>query len=698
MPKSNTSKSKKTPAKAQNTKTSSDSPMMMPLRFGNDPLLWACWLYYEESMTQGDIAKTMGVSRASINTYLADSRKRGIVNISIEPEKLGTLSVANALKTHFGLQDCLVIPSEGGKRSLIERLGSAGAMALAELLQPGDNVAVGWGRTMLAVANAIGRADLQDMQVIQATGSTCVHEEFSPEACARLFATALGASCTTIAAPAVVSSTEVRDVLLNEKIISEQISKLNRLDRVIFGVASLRANSSIYSSDELTDISKLSHEQYTGAVGAIVGRFIDDMGHAIDGPLDERTIGITLDQLRKTEQRIVVAGGYEKVPALLATIRGGFANVLITDVATGRGILMAEGQEALLRRTSSVESPRDPIHRTQVKKFINLPSDAVKESLEGAVVEYEKYLTPVAESNRALRSTELPRKNKVGLVIGGGAGHEPCFLGYVGKGMADAVAIGNVFASPPPGPILDCTMAVDQGAGVLYVIGNYSGDILNFEMAAELAQNKGITVKSVITTDDIASSSIEDRERRRGVAGNIFIFKIAGAACDRMYSLDRCAEIAMRANRRTYTVGLALEPCSLPETRRPSFVLGENEMEVGVGVHGEPGVERRRIATADEAADLMIEKILLEMDVQEGARIALLVNSLGSTPLMELHIINRRVRRRLARRDVTVHVSWTGHYCTSLDMVGVSVSVIHLDDELQSLLDHPSRTPAFTVE
>jgi phosphoenolpyruvate---glycerone phosphotransferase subunit DhaK len=679
-------------------KNNQSNSNMIPLRFGNDPMLMACWLYYEEGMTQSDIAKSIGVSRASVNTYLADARKRGIVNISIDAEKLSAISVAYALKTHFGLQECLVIPTEGGKRTLIERLGTAGAMALSSFLQPGDSIAVGWGRTMLAVAQAIKKSELQDMQVIQATGSTSIHEEYSPVACASLFARALGTSYTTIAAPAVVSSSEIRKILVQEDVISSQISKLDNLNRVIFGVASLRPNSSIYSSDYLDLETKSSPEKYTAAVGAIAGRFIDDMGHPIAGPLDERTIGITLDQLLKTEQRIAVAGGYEKVPALLASIRGGFANVLVTDVATARGILMAEGQDDLLRRSGpSEKAERDPIHRSHVKKFINKPANAVKESLEGAIEEYKKYLEPIGDSIRALRSKEAPRANKVGLVIGGGAGHEPCFLGYVGQGMADAVAIGNVFASPPPGPILDCTIAADQGAGVLYILGNYSGDILNFEMAAELANNKGITVKSVITTDDIASSSLENKKRRRGVAGNIFVFKVAGAACDQMYSLEKCAEIAMHANQMTYTVGIALEPCSLPDTRRPSFILGENEMEVGVGVHGEPGVERQRMGTADEAADLMIEKILDEMKAEKGARVALLVNSLGGTPLMELHIINRRIRSRLTTRGIIVHVSWTGHYCTSLDMVGVSVSVMHLDDQLQTLLDSPSSTPAFTV-
>ena len=332
-----------------------------------------------------------------------------------------------------------------------------------------------------------------------------------------------------------------------------------------------------------------------------------------------------------------------------------------------------------------------------MKKFLNAPDDAVDEALEGAVAEYSAVLRPVRESNRALIARNGPRDGKVGLVIGGGSGHDPCFLGYVGRGMADAVAIGNIFASPPPGPIFDCTRAVDRGAGVLHLFGNYSGDVMNFEMAAEMAQMEGIDVRAVVTTDDIASSGAEDRSGRRGVAGNIFVFKVAGAACDRMMPLDKVELLARKANRRTYTFGVALEPCSLPETRRPTFTLGDDEMEVGVGVHGEPGILRQAIERADDTADLMVDRIFSEMGPARGDEVALLLNSLGATPLMELNIVGRRVRQRLKARGVTVARSWAGHFCTSLDMVGMSVTMMHLDEQLKGLLDHPSDTPAFRV-
>ncbi|MFV0358550.1 dihydroxyacetone kinase subunit DhaK, partial [Tropicimonas sp.] len=335
--------------------------------------------------------------------------------------------------------------------------------------------------------------------------------------------------------------------------------------------------------------------------------------------------------------------------------------------------------------------------RSLVKKFLNNPEDALDEALEGAVMELAAHVVPIRGSNRALVARDGPRAGKVGLVVGGGAGHDPYFLGYVGRGMADAVAVGNIFASPPPGPILECTRAADGGAGVLHVFGNYSGDILNFEMAAEIAQTEGIAVRSVITTDDIASSRVEDREGRRGVAGNIFVFKIAGAACDRMLPIDRVEALTRKANACTFTMGVALEPCSMPETRRPLFVLGADEMEVGVGVHGEPGIARQPLVSADDTADVMIDRILAEMDPAPGAQIALLVNSLGATPLMELYIVARRVRHRLRARGVSVARSWVGRYCTSLDMSGVSISMMLLDAELTELLDHPSDTAAFRV-
>ncbi|WP_319496168.1 bifunctional sugar-binding transcriptional regulator/dihydroxyacetone kinase subunit DhaK [uncultured Cohaesibacter sp.] len=687
---------KKRLSAARPEKTGSEPDLVMPLRFGNDPLLWASWLYYEEGMTQGDIARTIGVSRATVISYLADARTRGLVNISIETEHLKTLTISKALKEHFGLRDCLVIPGDGGDRSLIDRLGAAGAQVLQGILRSGDTIGVGWGRTVLASAQALNIDNLQDVRVVQATGTTSGHVPFTPAACATKMAAAIRAECVPISAPAIVSSPDLRDILTSEPLVREQLATLGQLNCIVFGIASLRPNSTLHSSGFFHDDPEL-RDAYSTAVGAIAGRYINERGKLVKGPLEDRTIGITLDQLARVKQRIGIAGGTDKVPAILATLRGGFVNILITDATTGLGILSADGKKGSIRPEKEVAEPTESIKRTRVKKFLNEPEDAVDESLEGAVLEYAQYLKPARKSNRALVAQDGPRAGKVGLVIGGGAGHDPYFYGYVGKGLADAVAIGNIFASPPPMPILECTRAANGGAGVVYLFGNYSGDILNFEMAADMAKREGIDVRTVITTDDIASSRKEDRESRRGVAGNVFVFKIAGAACDQMLPIERVEELARKANRETYTVGVALEPCSMPETRRPTFLIGENEMEVGVGVHGEPGIARQPLVSANDTADIMVDRILAEMAPERGDEVALLVNSLGATPMMELLIIARRVRQRLKARNVHVARSWTGSYCTSLDMSGVSISMMKLDAELKVLLDHPCNAASFQI-
>jgi phosphoenolpyruvate---glycerone phosphotransferase subunit DhaK len=325
----------------------------------------------------------------------------------------------------------------------------------------------------------------------------------------------------------------------------------------------------------------------------------------------------------------------------------------------------------------------------QTKKIINDGAKAVDEMLAGILAAHPKHLRALEGSPRSIIAKEGPRPGKVGLVIGGGSGHEPTFLGFVGKGLADAAAIGNVFASPPPDPILECAKAVNGGAGVLFMYGTYAGDIMNFDMAAELAQMENIEVRTVLSTDDVASAPRGERAKRRGVAGNFFIFKAAGAACDRMLSFDECERIARKANDHTFTMGVALGPCSLPQTRKPNFDIGPDEMEIGMGIHGEPGVARGPLKTADEITDAMLERLLPEMSLSRGDKVAVLVNSLGSTPLMELYIMNRRLASRLADLGVDVEATWVGNYCTSLEMAGASITLHHLDGELQAMLAHP---------
>ncbi len=325
----------------------------------------------------------------------------------------------------------------------------------------------------------------------------------------------------------------------------------------------------------------------------------------------------------------------------------------------------------------------------KTKKLINEGAAAVDEMLAGILAAHPRHLRAVEGSPRSIVANHGPRAGKVGLVIGGGSGHEPTFLGFVGKGLADAAAIGNVFASPPPDPIIECAKAVDGGAGVLFMYGNYAGDVMNFDMAAEMLAMDDIEVRTVLTTDDIASAPVDQKERRRGVAGNLFIFKAAGAACDLMYSFDDVERLARWANERTYTMGVALSPCSLPQTRKPNFEIGPDEMEIGMGIHGEPGVARGPMRSADEVTSELVGKILDEMKPARGDRVAVLVNSLGSTPLMELYIMMRKLKSMLDDVGLVIHLSLVGNYCTSLEMAGASITLMHLDDELQRLIDYP---------
>lgn len=325
----------------------------------------------------------------------------------------------------------------------------------------------------------------------------------------------------------------------------------------------------------------------------------------------------------------------------------------------------------------------------RTKKLINDGAHAVDEMLVGVLAAHGHHLYAVEGTPRAIVAKNGPRPGKVGLVIGGGSGHEPTFLGFVGKGLADACAVGNVFASPPPDPIIECAKAASGDAGVLFMYGNYAGDVMNFDMAAEMLAMDDIEVRTVLTTDDVASAPLDQKQKRRGVAGNFFIFKAAGAACDRMLSFDECERIARKANDHTYTMGVALAPCSLPQTLRPNFDIGADEMEIGMGIHGEPGVQRGTLQPADEVVDEMLDRILVEMSPSRGDKVAVLVNSLGSTPLMELYIMNRRLAQRLADIGVEAHATWVGNYCTSLEMAGASITLHHLDGELQTMLDHP---------
>jgi dihydroxyacetone kinase len=326
-----------------------------------------------------------------------------------------------------------------------------------------------------------------------------------------------------------------------------------------------------------------------------------------------------------------------------------------------------------------------------VKKLINDPFAVVDEMLEGFVAAHGG--TVALAAPRVVVRRE-PAHDKVGIVVGGGSGHEPAFLGYVGAGLADAAACGNVFASPPADTVLTAIRAADHGRGVLMLYGNYAGDVMNFGLAAQLAAADGIEVRQERVADDVASAPSAEASKRRGIAGDVIVFKCAGAAAEAGQDLDAVAEVARRANAATRSMGVALGACEVPGAGRPTFELGEDEIEIGMGVHGEPGVRRGPLEPADSIAETLVATIVEDMPgrvATDGTEVALVVNGLGATAYLDQYILYRGARHALERRGFTVTRSYVGEFITSLEMSGASVTVALLDDELRSLLDAPSR-------
>ncbi|NPD16783.1 dihydroxyacetone kinase subunit DhaK [Xinfangfangia sp. D13-10-4-6] len=334
---------------------------------------------------------------------------------------------------------------------------------------------------------------------------------------------------------------------------------------------------------------------------------------------------------------------------------------------------------------------------TKSKKLINAPENIIPEMIQGMVGAHPDILCVEGRTGRAVVAVEGPRDGKVGIVIGGGSGHEPAFAGYVGRGLADAAAVGNVFASPSPDHITDAARQADGGAGVVLLYGNYTGDVLNFTMALEELEAAGIPTRQVAVADDVASAPEARKGERRGIAGDFFVFKIAGAAADQGEPLARVEALAQKANAHTLSMGVALSPCSLPQTGKPNFEIGDDEMEIGMGLHGEPGMRRAKLGTADAVTDELVATILAEMQPKAGDRVAVLVNGLGATTYVELYLIFNRVKQILDEKGIVIHRSWVGEYATSLEMAGASVTLLKLDDELTGLLDHPCRSVALTV-
>jgi dihydroxyacetone kinase len=327
-----------------------------------------------------------------------------------------------------------------------------------------------------------------------------------------------------------------------------------------------------------------------------------------------------------------------------------------------------------------------------VQKILNSPDAFVDEMLDGILAAHPGQLRRVSEG-RCLVRADAPVSGKVGIVTGGGSGHLPLFLGYVGDGLCDGVAVGNVFASPSAEEILTVTKAVDAGRGVLYLYGNYGGDVMNFDLAGELAGDEGIATATVLGTDDVASAPAGSEDRRRGIAGLVLLYKVAGACAAEGADLDEVAETTRRAGARLRTMGVALSPCILPAVGAPTFSVEPGEMEIGMGIHGEPGVRRGPLERADAIVDGLLGAILAELPVEAGDEVAVLVNGLGATPREELYIMYSRVARTMAERGADVRRVWIGEYATSLEMAGASISVLLLDDELKRLVDAPVNTP-----
>ena len=331
-----------------------------------------------------------------------------------------------------------------------------------------------------------------------------------------------------------------------------------------------------------------------------------------------------------------------------------------------------------------------------MKKFINDPFDVVDEMLEGFLDVHKSYVKRL-ESARTVVRADAPVKGKVGVLTGGGSGHKPAFIGFIGKGMLDAVAVGEIFTSPPPLAVYEGAKAVNGGKGVLFLLGNYSGDVMNFGLAAETCREEGIVVEQVIATDDVGSGPKEKASNRRGVVGEFLAWKCAGAKAEAGGNLEEVKAVAEKVNRLTRTLGVALTPCTVPAKGTPTFTLAEDEMEYSVGHHGEPGTAKIKMRKADEITEMMVEEVIKDLPFKTGDEVAVLINGLGGTPALELYICYRRVRQILDQKGIQVFKPFVGQFFTALEMAGFSVTLMKLDDELKSLLIAPADTPYYRL-
>ena len=327
-----------------------------------------------------------------------------------------------------------------------------------------------------------------------------------------------------------------------------------------------------------------------------------------------------------------------------------------------------------------------------MKKLINDPNAVAAEGIEGLALAYPHIIRKLG-GIQVIARKDVPVSGKVAVLTGGGSGHEPMFAAYVGRGLPDASVSGNVFAAPPSMPICRAARQIHAGRGILFLYGNYSGDLLNFDMAAEELMAEGIEVVTVRICDDVASAPRERRSERRGVAGDLFVLKVAGAAAEELLDLPAVAAAAEKANENTCTIGVALTSCTIPASGKPIFTLPDDEMELGMGLHGEPGVERGPLRRANEISEFLVKGILADLSIVSGEEVAVLINGFGATPLGELFIVFRSVHRLLKDAGISIARSYIGNYAASLDMAGASVSIMRLDEDLKRWLLAPCEGP-----
>ena len=327
-----------------------------------------------------------------------------------------------------------------------------------------------------------------------------------------------------------------------------------------------------------------------------------------------------------------------------------------------------------------------------MKKIINNADNFVEESISGLVKSYPEIYKYSSETNKVLMRS-LKGSNKVGLVSGGGSGHLPLFTGYIGKGLLDSCAIGNVFASPSVDEISTAIKSANSEKGVLCIYGNYGGDVMNFDMASEMLEMEDIKVESVVVADDVASASKEEKEKRRGVTGMLYVFKTTGAIAESGADFDEVKRVALKTNENIRTMGIALTPTILPQAGKPTFEIGDEEMEIGMGIHGEPGIRRGKLKTANEITEELSEKLLSDIDLNKGDKVSILINSLGATPHEELFIVADKFYNILNDNGIINSKSYVGRYATSMEMAGMSITILKLDDELEKLLLEEANCP-----